>query len=738
MQVSGFFVDVEHQLLDTALFLFAVTDKELNVLTSNTLFHSTLGTTSIGYFKGNDFFVQAANKQAAAKNGKQIIHDEYLNPLTQETLHISWEITTLYNESGEVTGFSFIGNHRSVSEKKKDPVTYLQTGLLEQISDAVISTDAHFCIVSFNNAAEKIYRIKREDAIGKRTDILRHQFEQTSTELAAKLLLENRKWEGEVYFIRHDDQKKINLLSTVTAICNEQNEVVGYVAVNRDITSLREVEKNLFITQQMQEDYLEAFAKGLVIQNNKGEILFCNSAAEQILGLTKDQMIGTSSADESWRCVREDFSPFPGEEHPAMLCLQSGKPVQDVIMGVYKPDGEITWINVNSNPVKEANSDTVTATVTIFTDITAERNAFRSLSESENRIRMALDRTGDNAWEYNFKTGKTWFSAANNHFLGYTAEELTEYTNEDKWWQSTHPDDKILLIKNDEEYRAGTRESHSMEYRIFHKDGSMRWVLDRGVVIERDADGKPIRIVGTHTDVSQEKEMHLELMAQKEKKRKDIVEAVLQAQENEREHIANELHEGVAQVLASVKMILDRAANDPLNAVADLHIASEKITGVVNELKFISQNINTSSLKMLGLTQTITDFIESVSITSNIDFHLDLSEFDYEVEIDYYVQLALLRIIQEKVRNIIRHSAAKNAFVKLFVLNGAAELSIKDDGVGFDTENSNWGLGFKNIYSRAEQYNGKVSITSSKGNGCLLEVKLPVSVNRRPDTQSAA
>ena len=370
--------------------------------------------------------------------------------------------------------------------------------------------------------------------------------------------------------------------------------------------------------------------------------------------------------------------------------------------------------------------------------VSSERNAFQHLSESENRIRVALDKTGDNAWEYNFKTNSVWFSATNNHFLGYSSEELTEVENHDKWWQNTHPDDQFLLIKNDEEYRAGIRESHSLEYRIFHKDGTMKWVLDRGVVIERDAAGKPVRIVGTHTDITNEKKMHLELMKQKEEKRKETVEAVLQAQENERDQIANELHEGVAQVLASVKIILDRVANNPSNAGAELHIASERISGVVNELKSISQNINTSSLKMLGLSQTITDYVESISVMSDVNFHLDLSDFDYEAEIDYQVQLALLRIIQEKTKNIIRHSGAANAFVKLFVQNGFVQLRIKDDGVGFDTENSKWGLGFKNIYSRAEQYNGKVSINSSVGQGCLFEVKLPASVNRRTGKQSAA
>lgn len=725
MQAPGFFVDVEHQLLQTALLFFAITDKELNVLRSNHLFQSTFGTNSDNYFKQKEPFVQAVNNQYTSTDSVNSINDQHFNKHTQQVEHIQWELTTLHNEDEEVTGYSFLGNI-FVAAKQYD--NRLQSGLLEKISDAVISTDVNFCIVSFNSAAEKIYHIKKEDAVGKRTDILGHQFEQTSTELAAKQVLENRTWEGEVFFIRKDDQKKINLLSTVTAICNEQNEVIGYVAVNRDITSLREVEKNLFITQQMQEDYLEAFAKGLVIQNNKGEILFCNSAAEQILGLTKSQMIGTSSVDKSWRCVREDLSPFPGEEHPAMQCLKQGKPIQDVIMGVYKPDGEVTWINVNSNPVKQANSDTVTATVTIFTDITTERNAFRSLSESENRIRMALDKTGDNAWEHNFKTGATWFSAANNHFLGYSPEELREETSEDKWWKNTHPDDKFLLLKNDEEYRNGMRESHSLEYRILHKDGTMKWVLDRGVVIEWDEEGMPVRIVGTHTDITKEKNLHLELMKQKEQKRKDIVEAVLQAQELEREQIANELHEGIAQVLSSVKLLLDAPAADATAKEEKLKLAKEKIGEMIEELKQISQNINSSTLKLLGLEQTIDDFIASVTSHSDIIIQTDFSHFKSAIPIDYPVQLTLLRILQEVIRNIIRHSEATEATVELHSSKSFVQMFIRDNGKGFLQKDGYYGLGIKNIINRAEQYNGNVEIVSAPGKGCLLQIILPVTI----------
>ncbi len=364
----------------------------------------------------------------------------------------------------------------------------------------------------------------------------------------------------------------------------------------------------------------------------------------------------------------------------------------------------------------------------MFTDITTERNAFRSVSESEKRIRLALDKTGDNAWEYNFKTGEIWYSSANNHFLGYTIPELEDRTNGDKWWQCTHPEDKIRLSKNDEEYRAGTRESHSLEYRIYHKDGTLRWVLDRGVVIEKDEQGRPVRIVGTHTDISKEKELQLELLKQKEKKRKDIVEAVLQAQEMEREQIANELHEGIAQVLSSVKLMLETPAADATAKEEKLQIAKDTIGEMIQDLKQISQNINSSTLKLLGLEQTIDDFITGISSDSDIIIKTDFSNFKTVIPIDYPVQLTLLRILQEVIRNIIRHSEATEATVELHSSKSFVQMFVRDNGKGFPQKDGYYGLGIKNIINRAEQYNGNVEIVSAPGKGCLLQIILPVSI----------
>jgi PAS domain S-box-containing protein len=136
---------------------------------------------------------------------------------------------------------------------------------------------------------------------------------------------------------------------------------------------------------------LAALSEGIVVQDKDGAITSCNPAAERILGLSVDQMKGVRSTDPRWRAVHEDGSPFPGEEHPAMVTLRTGLPVGGVIMGVHKPDGSLSWISITSMPFR-AGSDGAgeDAVVTTFTDITARWSAEARLRESEQRFQAAI------------------------------------------------------------------------------------------------------------------------------------------------------------------------------------------------------------------------------------------------------------------------------------------------------------------------------------------------------------
>lgn len=93
------------------------------------------------------------------------------------------------------------------------------------------------------------------------------------------------------------------------------------------------------------------------------------------MGLTVDQMRGRSSVDPHWRSVHEDGTPFPGETHPAMVTLRTGQPSMNIIMGVHKPDGELTWISINALPIRIDADEAAHAVLTTFHDVSAVRAA---------------------------------------------------------------------------------------------------------------------------------------------------------------------------------------------------------------------------------------------------------------------------------------------------------------------------------------------------------------------------
>ena len=90
---------------------------------------------------------------------------------------------------------------------------------------------------------------------------------------------------------------------------------------------------------------------GMLLQLADGSIQGCNSHAQELLGMTAQQMQGCTSINSLLQTVREDGSDFPGETHPAMVALQTGQPCLNVIMGFYRPQGELVWLTLNSQPL---------------------------------------------------------------------------------------------------------------------------------------------------------------------------------------------------------------------------------------------------------------------------------------------------------------------------------------------------------------------------------------------------
>ncbi|MBS2033071.1 MAG: PAS domain-containing sensor histidine kinase [Deltaproteobacteria bacterium] len=113
-----------------------------------------------------------------------------------------------------------------------------------------------------------------------------------------------------------------------------------------------------------------ALSEGVVLQDAQGRIQMANASAERLLALSFAQLQGRTSTDPRWQAIHEDGSPFPGEDHPAMVSLRTGRPQSQVMMGVIRPDGSRVWLAVTSQPLFEANGRTPYAVVTSFFDLT--------------------------------------------------------------------------------------------------------------------------------------------------------------------------------------------------------------------------------------------------------------------------------------------------------------------------------------------------------------------------------
>lgn len=183
---------------------------------------------------------------------------------------------------------------------------------------------------------------------------------------------------------------------------DEQGQAIAIEGIARDITARIEGGMVLRESEERYRSMIAALAEGIVMQDRNGKIYTCNASAERILGLTVDQMTGRDSLDPRWRAIREDGSPFPGEAHPAMVTLRTGRAQYHVIMGVYKPDDSLTWISVNSQPLWREGEDLPYAVVASFSDITdlkrAEQQAI-DLGIEKARSKLLTDFISDTSHE---------------------------------------------------------------------------------------------------------------------------------------------------------------------------------------------------------------------------------------------------------------------------------------------------------------------------------------------------
>ncbi|OQP64619.1 sensor histidine kinase [Niastella populi] len=147
------------------------------------------------------------------------------------------------------------------------------------------------------------------------------------------------------------------------------------------------------------------------------------------------------------------------------------------------------------------------------------------------------------------------------------------------------------------------------------------------------------------------------------------------------------------------------------------------ITLAVEEIRKLSRQLIVSDVMDIGLKKAIREMIANIQLVKKIDISLSMENFP-EKKLDENIKIAVYRIIQEQLTNILKHAAASSVLLLLHKEGKLVTLESTDNGIGFDPTQHRKGVGITNITSRASLFDGEVTIDSAPGKGCKLKVTL--------------
>lgn len=281
-------------------------------------------------------------------------------------------------------------------------------------------------------------------------------------------------------------------------------------------------------------------------------------------------------------------------------------------------------------------------------------------------------------------------------------------------------DRKVLFA--DRVQRAVKGEQISYEASYVLKDDSPLWYHVRLFPIPKDDTGI-FGLVLALTDITERKRLESQLERERIEKQQEIADAVITAEENERQEIGRELHDNIQQILVSARLFLSMINKMDISesGYSFLQQSSQMILSAINEIRDLSHSMITPFVEKTTLKEAIEKIVLNTSYTSGIKISMEVVGLDEE-KLSEKLRLTTYRIIQEQFSNILKYAKASAVLLKLVQDNENLTLTIHDNGVGFDTSKKAKGIGLMNIKTRASLFNGEVNIRSSPGQGFELSV----------------
>ena len=395
------------------------------------------------------------------------------------------------------------------------------------------------------------------------------------------------------------------------------------------------------------------------------------------------------------------------------------------------PDSSYKWLRIEATPKATENDETIF--YGLLSDITTIKEQEIQLRVADERYHFAVQASDRGVWDWDMVTNKVYYSSESMKILGLTESDLVAAPEE--WDERVHPDDR-------EEYYGNINlhfENKIPFYETCHRvlcNGEYKWILDRGKVIERDENGKPLRIAGTHTDISAQKEKEQELLKMLE---------IVNSQNNKLLNFAHIVSHNLRTHAGNVKILLEMYNNKSFTyqeTLENISIVSKELNETIENLNDLVR-VHTQTNKEYVALQ-LSDYISRMLYILNEDIHNKNIQIENLVNENVQVNCIpayLESILLNLMTNAIKYSDDKKEIKITFKLSDTEDyyvLHVIDNGVGIDMERygesifglyktfhgheDSRGVGLYITKNQIETMGGKIEVESKPNVGSTFKV----------------
>lgn len=590
--------------------------------------------------------------------------------------------------------------------------------VVDTAADGIITIDEQGIIRSFNAAAERIFGYAGEEVIGHNVNLLMPSpYREEHDEYIANYLRTgvNRiiGFGREVVGLRKDGTTFPLDLAVSEMQLGPQKMFTGIV---RDITERQRTETMLRETNEALQALIQASPLAIMTLDLAGNVQLWNKAAERTFGWTEEEVIGKAlpivpeSHRHAFQALRERImrgEAIFGEE----TCRQ-------------RKDGSLIDVSIWSAPLRDINGQ-VRGNMTIIADISERKQVEESLRKINQELQalvqasplaiLTLDSEGKvTSWN---TAAERMFGWAASEVIGHPLPFVPEQSREESWTL-------FERVLQGEEF-------HGVEVVRQRRDGSPVHIsVHTGLLY--DSENRANGIVSIISDISERKKVEVErerLLRQLDQ----LAHQLVNIQEEERRHVAYDLHDGLVQIIVAADMhyeaFLARLEIDDPETRKQLERMSQRLKEAIREARRILAELRPSTLDDFGLTEAVRLYLQQLGEQEGWQWDLDADLAAWQPE--QAVQTALYRIIQEALTNARKHARTDRVQVSLKLQDSFIQAEVRDWGEGFDVDEAiaraavGHSLGLIGMAERAQLLNGNVEIVSEPGEGTVVKARIP-------------